>query len=55
MLLTDVIIEEKGYVDKYMGDAIMAFWNVLLDDAEHQVKRLRGRDPDAREARRGQQ
>ncbi|QPF91351.1 CHASE2 domain-containing protein [Bradyrhizobium commune] len=35
--LTDVIIEEKGYVDKYMGDAIMAFWNAPLDDAEHEV------------------
>jgi adenylate cyclase len=35
--LTDVIIEEKGYVDKYMGDAIMAFWNAPLDDARHQV------------------
>ncbi len=35
--LTDVIIEEKGYVDKYMGDAIMAFWNAPLDDAKHQV------------------
>ncbi|MCP3447976.1 CHASE2 domain-containing protein [Bradyrhizobium sp. CCGUVB14] len=35
--LTDVIIEQKGYVDKYMGDAIMAFWNAPLDDAEHQV------------------
>jgi adenylate cyclase len=35
--LTDVIIQEKGYVDKYMGDAIMAFWNAPLDDAKHQV------------------
>ncbi len=35
--LTDVIIEEKGYVDKYMGDAIMAFWNAPLDDKEHQL------------------
>lgn len=35
--LTDVIIEEKGYVDKYMGDAIMAFWNAPLDDAKHQL------------------
>lgn len=35
--LTDVIIEEKGYVDKYMGDAIMAFWNAPLDDAEHEL------------------
>lgn len=35
--LTDLIIEQKGYIDKYMGDAIMAFWNAPLDDAEHQV------------------
>ncbi|MDN5003292.1 CHASE2 domain-containing protein [Bradyrhizobium sp. GCM10027634] len=35
--LTDVIIEQKGYVDKYMGDAIMAFWNAPIDDAGHQV------------------
>ncbi|MBR0877305.1 adenylate cyclase [Bradyrhizobium japonicum] len=35
--LTDVIIDQKGYIDKYMGDAIMAFWNAPLDDAEHEV------------------
>jgi adenylate cyclase len=35
--LTDVIIEEKGYVDKYMGDAIMAFWNAPLDDKAHEI------------------
>jgi len=35
--LTDVIIQEKGYVDKYMGDAIMAFWNAPLDDKAHEV------------------
>lgn len=35
--LTDVIIEQKGYIDKYMGDAIMAFWNAPLDDKEHEV------------------
>lgn len=33
--LTDVIIDQKGYIDKYMGDAIMAFWNAPLDDADH--------------------
>ncbi|MBR0970035.1 MULTISPECIES: CHASE2 domain-containing protein [Bradyrhizobium] len=35
--LTDVIIDQKGYIDKYMGDAIMAFWNAPLDDKEHEV------------------
>ncbi|MBW8855561.1 MAG: adenylate/guanylate cyclase domain-containing protein, partial [Bradyrhizobium sp.] len=35
--LTDVIIDQKGYIDKYMGDAIMAFWNAPLDDDEHEV------------------
>lgn len=35
--LTNVITERKGYVDKYMGDAIMAFWNAPLDDAEHEA------------------
>ena len=33
--LTNVILERKGTVDKYMGDCIMAFWNAPLDDAEH--------------------
>ncbi|EJN14124.1 putative transmembrane sensor domain protein [Bradyrhizobium sp. YR681] len=35
--LTNVITDRKGYVDKYMGDAIMAFWNAPLDDVEHEV------------------
>ena len=35
--LTNAILERKGYIDKYMGDAIMAFWNAPLDDREHQV------------------
>ena len=33
--LTDVIMDHKGTIDKYMGDAIMAFWNAPLDDEEH--------------------
>jgi adenylate cyclase len=33
--LTDIIIEHRGTVDKYMGDAIMAFWNAPLDDPDH--------------------
>lgn len=35
--LTNAIIARKGYIDKYMGDAIMAFWNAPLADSEHQV------------------
>ena len=35
--LTNAIIDRRGTIDKYMGDAIMAFWNAPLDDAEHQI------------------
>jgi adenylate cyclase len=35
--LTNVILACKGTIDKYMGDAIMAFWNAPLDDGEHQL------------------
>jgi adenylate cyclase len=35
--LTNAILSRKGTVDKYMGDAIMAFWNAPLDDREHQL------------------
>jgi len=34
--LTNAIIDHKGTIDKYMGDAIMAFWNAPLDDALHE-------------------
>jgi adenylate cyclase len=34
---TDAIMDRSGYVDKYMGDAIMAFWNAPLDDADHEA------------------
>jgi adenylate cyclase len=33
--LTNAIIDHKGTIDKYMGDAIMAFWNAPLHDALH--------------------
>jgi adenylate cyclase len=33
--MTEVIHESTGTVDKYIGDAVMAFWGAPLDDAEH--------------------
>jgi adenylate cyclase len=35
--LTNAILARKGTIDKYMGDAIMAFWNAPIDDGEHQI------------------
>ncbi|MDD9901769.1 MAG: adenylate/guanylate cyclase domain-containing protein [Alphaproteobacteria bacterium] len=33
--MTTCVMENRGTVDKYMGDAMMAFWNAPLDDPEH--------------------
>jgi adenylate cyclase len=35
--LTNAILDRKGTIDKYMGDAVMAFWNAPLDDNQHQI------------------
>jgi adenylate cyclase len=35
--LTNAILASKGTIDKYMGDAIMAFWNAPLDDPQHEI------------------
>jgi class 3 adenylate cyclase len=34
---TNAIIERKGTIDKYIGDAIMAFWNAPVDDEEQEA------------------
>jgi adenylate cyclase len=39
--MTDIIIEEGGTVDKYEGDAIIAFWNAPLEDPDHAFKCVR--------------
>ena len=36
--MTDAIIDEEGTVDKYIGDAIVAFWNAPLDVPNHPVR-----------------
>lgn len=33
--LTQVIHRHRGTIDKYMGDAVMAFWGAPLDDPQH--------------------
>ena len=36
--LSAVILTAGGTIDKYIGDAIMAFWNAPLDEPEHAEK-----------------
>lgn len=33
--LSDVILAERGTIDKFMGDAVMAFWNAPVLDPKH--------------------
>ena len=54
--MTEVIQETRGTIDKYIGDAIMAFWAAPLPDPEHaqhgveaalsMQKKIRGLDAD---------
>ena len=39
--MTDVILAHNGTVDKYMGDAIMAFWGAPVWQEDHQVRACR--------------
>ncbi len=32
--MTDILIGRRGTIDKYIGDAILAFWNAPLDDPD---------------------
>jgi adenylate cyclase len=38
--MTKVIQRHRGTIDKYMGDAIMAFWGAPLDDPQHATHAL---------------
>jgi adenylate cyclase len=33
--MSDLVMHNRGTIDKYMGDAMMAFWNAPLDDPDH--------------------
>ncbi|MCZ8180219.1 MAG: adenylate/guanylate cyclase domain-containing protein [Rhizobium sp.] len=36
--MTDVLLKREATIDKYIGDAIMAFWNAPLDITDHPQK-----------------
>jgi adenylate cyclase len=39
--MTDTILDSGGTIDKYEGDAIIAFWNAPLNYADHAARALR--------------
>ena len=39
--MTDIILAEGGTIDKYEGDAIIAFWNAPLDVPDHAIRAVR--------------
>ena len=59
--MTERVQDKRGTIDKYIGDAIMAFWGAPLTDADHAThalecglamqKALRELDAGLREAR----
>ncbi len=39
--MTEIILDELGTLDKYEGDAILAFWNAPVDQPDHAVRACR--------------
>ena len=38
--ITEVIHHQRGTIDKYMGDSVMAFWGAPLEDPQHALHAL---------------
>jgi len=39
--MTRIVHETQGTIDKYIGDAVMAFWGAPVRDAEHASKAVK--------------
>jgi adenylate cyclase len=39
--MTDIVFDEHGVLDKYMGDAVMAFWGAPIEDKHHAERAIR--------------
>jgi adenylate cyclase len=39
--MSEILLAHKATLDKYIGDAILAFWNAPLDDPEHPIHAAR--------------
>jgi adenylate cyclase len=39
--MTDIVFDEVGVLDKYIGDAVMAFWNAPFDQTDHAERAVR--------------
>ena len=40
--MTDLLLDHKATIDKYIGDAVLAFWNAPLDDPDQYDNAARG-------------
>ncbi len=39
--MSELVMDNRGTIDKYIGDAMMAFWNAPLDDPDHAANACR--------------